>query len=174
MTDLFIISFLSRTLDFFSFCLSLWNYLWLAETCQQPISQTTWLKATPHCNQCNHSLSFWAYGFICGWPRPVSSRSAKQPGWRSPPIVTIALELHITGRLLPRTLTTDFYWLNSQYIQPNDLAEGHPPLESLYPITGSTGAGCDEEGMWSSTRSMWSSTCSWFIFRKECSLVCMT
>jgi len=35
------------------------------------------------------SSSFWAYGFICGWPRPVSSRSAKQPGWRSPPIVTI-------------------------------------------------------------------------------------
>ena len=34
-------------------------------------------------------FSFWAYGFICGWPRPVSSRSAKQPGWRSPPNVTI-------------------------------------------------------------------------------------
>ena len=29
------------------------------------------------------------YGFICGWPRPVSSRSAKQSGWRSPPIVPI-------------------------------------------------------------------------------------
>ena len=25
---------------------------------------------------------------ICGWPRPVSCQSAKQPGWRSPPIVT--------------------------------------------------------------------------------------
>jgi len=25
----------------------------------------------------------------CGWPRPVSSRSAKHPGWRSPPIVII-------------------------------------------------------------------------------------
>jgi len=49
-TNLFMISFLSRTIYFFS---------------------------------------FWAYGFICGWPRPVSSRSAKQPGWRSPPIVTI-------------------------------------------------------------------------------------
>jgi len=36
---------------------------------------------------------FWAYGFICGWPRPVSSRSAKQPGWRSPPIVTIEGEI---------------------------------------------------------------------------------
>jgi hypothetical protein len=30
--------------------------LWLAETCQQPISQTTWLKVTPHCNHCNHWL----------------------------------------------------------------------------------------------------------------------
>ena len=28
------------------------------------------------------SFSFWAFGFICGWPKPVSSRSAKQPGWR--------------------------------------------------------------------------------------------
>jgi hypothetical protein len=24
--------------------------LWLAETSQQPISQTTWLKVTPNCN----------------------------------------------------------------------------------------------------------------------------
>jgi hypothetical protein len=30
------------------------NSLWLAETSQQPISQTTWLKVTPHCNHCNH------------------------------------------------------------------------------------------------------------------------
>jgi hypothetical protein len=30
------------------------HYLWLAETSQQPISQTTWLKVTPHCNHCNH------------------------------------------------------------------------------------------------------------------------
>jgi hypothetical protein len=37
-----------------SFFLSLWIYLWLAETSQQPISQTTWLKVTPHCNHCNH------------------------------------------------------------------------------------------------------------------------
>jgi hypothetical protein len=29
--------------------------LWLAETSQQPISQTTWLKVTPHCNHCNHT-----------------------------------------------------------------------------------------------------------------------
>jgi hypothetical protein len=56
-TILFMISFLSRTLDFFFFFLSVWIYLWLAETSQQPISQTTWLKATPHCNnynRCNH------------------------------------------------------------------------------------------------------------------------
>jgi len=48
------ISFLSRTIDFFFFFLSLWICLWLAETSQQPISQTTWLKVTPHCNHCNH------------------------------------------------------------------------------------------------------------------------
>jgi len=41
-------------LDFFFFFLSLWIYLWLAETSQQPINQTTWLKVTPHCNHC-----FW-------------------------------------------------------------------------------------------------------------------
>jgi hypothetical protein len=50
------ISFLSRTIDFFFFFLSLWIYLWLAETSQQPISQTTWLKVTPHCNHCNHMV----------------------------------------------------------------------------------------------------------------------
>jgi uncharacterized protein with PQ loop repeat len=50
-TNLFMFSFLSRTIDFFLFyLLSLWIYLWLAETSQQPISQTTWLKVTPHCN----------------------------------------------------------------------------------------------------------------------------
>jgi hypothetical protein len=27
------------------------HILWPAETSQQPISQTTWLKVTPHCNQ---------------------------------------------------------------------------------------------------------------------------
>jgi hypothetical protein len=48
------ISFLSRTIDFFFFFLSLWIYLWLAETSQQPISQTTWLKVIPHYNHCNH------------------------------------------------------------------------------------------------------------------------
>jgi hypothetical protein len=31
--------------------------LWLTETSQQPISQTTWLKVTPHCNHCNHNAS---------------------------------------------------------------------------------------------------------------------
>ena len=54
-TNLFIISFLSRAIYFFFFYLSLWIYLWLAETSQQPISQV-WLKVTPHCNHCNHSL----------------------------------------------------------------------------------------------------------------------
>ena len=49
-TNLFMISFLSRTIAFFFFFLSLWIYLWLAETSQQPISQTAWLKVTPHCN----------------------------------------------------------------------------------------------------------------------------
>jgi len=53
-TNLFMISFLSRTIEFFFFFLSLWIYLWLAETSQQPISQTTWLKVTPHSNHCNH------------------------------------------------------------------------------------------------------------------------
>jgi hypothetical protein len=41
---------------FFFFFLSLWIYLWLAETSQQPICQTTWLKVTPHCN---HSTPFF-------------------------------------------------------------------------------------------------------------------
>jgi hypothetical protein len=31
--------------------------LWLAETSQLPISQTTWLKVTPNCNHCNHCKS---------------------------------------------------------------------------------------------------------------------
>jgi len=81
------ISFLSRTIDFFFFFLGLWIYLWLAETSQQPISQTTWLKVTPHCNhfsQQNNRLFLFLSElkeiFICGWPRPVSSRSAKLPG----------------------------------------------------------------------------------------------
>ena len=30
-------------------------------------------------------LFFWAHVFNCGWPRPVSSRSAKQSGWKPPP-----------------------------------------------------------------------------------------
>ena len=69
---------------FFVF-LSLWIYLWLAETSQQPISQTTWLKVTPHCNHCNHFLSE-------------------------------LMDLFVTGRH------------QSAADQPNNLAEGHPPL----------------------------------------------
>jgi hypothetical protein len=42
---------------FFLFFLSLWIYLWLAETNQQPISQTTWLKVTPHCNHWYNSAA---------------------------------------------------------------------------------------------------------------------
>ena len=53
-TNLIMISFFSRTIDLFFFFLSLWIYLWLGETSQQPISQATWLKVTPHCNHCNH------------------------------------------------------------------------------------------------------------------------
>jgi len=62
-TNLFMISFLSRTIEFFFFFLSLWNYLWLAETSQQPISQTTWLKVTPHCNHCNHCNHCIPWGY---------------------------------------------------------------------------------------------------------------
>jgi len=48
--------------------------LWLAETSQQPISQSTWLKATPHCNHCNHCMISYKYGDEVGrrlagkWP----------------------------------------------------------------------------------------------------------
>jgi len=51
-TNLFMISFLSIFLN-------LWIYLWMAETSQQPISQTTWLKVTPHCNHC-HFMPLYA------------------------------------------------------------------------------------------------------------------
>ena len=44
---MFIISIPSRTLDLFSFSLSLRIYLWLAKISQQPVSQTTLLKVTP-------------------------------------------------------------------------------------------------------------------------------
>ena len=64
-TNLFMISFLSRTIDSFFFFLSLWIYLWLAETSQQPISQTTWLKVTPHCNHCNHCNPWFSYTYVC-------------------------------------------------------------------------------------------------------------
>ena len=54
-TNLFMISFFSRTLYFLF--LSLWINLWRAETSQQPISQTTWLESTPHYNHCNHYVA---------------------------------------------------------------------------------------------------------------------
>ena len=56
-TNLFIISFISRTLNFSPFFLSLWIYLWLAETSYQLISQTTWLKVTPHCSHYHSKTS---------------------------------------------------------------------------------------------------------------------
>ena len=55
----FLVQQLMVTIDYFFFFLSLWVYLRLAETSQQPISQTTWLKATPHCNHCNQRHSTW-------------------------------------------------------------------------------------------------------------------
>ena len=73
-TNLFMISFLSRTLDFF--------------------------------------FSFWAYGFICGWPRPVSSRSAKQPGWRSPPIIiSVTIVRAVQGHSLDSAHQPNIVWL---------------------------------------------------------------
>ena len=52
--------FLSQQkIAFFFFFLSLWIYLWLAETSQQPISQTTWLRVNPHCNHCNHNITLF-------------------------------------------------------------------------------------------------------------------
>ena len=56
--------------------------------------------------QNNRLFSFWAYGFICGWPRPVSSWSAKLPGWRSPPIVTIVYKSGATKTII--TIFTRF------------------------------------------------------------------
>jgi hypothetical protein len=78
-TNLFMISFLSRTLDFFF--LSLWIYFRLAKTSQQPISQTTWLKVTPHCNhyavlQCHkqHCAFFPFQGFFCRCYKSVQQK----------------------------------------------------------------------------------------------------
>ena len=73
--------------------LSVFTFFWglfssptlFAATGQQP----TWSWFLFSAEQLTFFLSFWSYGFICGWPRPVSSRSAKLPGWRSHPIVTI-------------------------------------------------------------------------------------
>jgi hypothetical protein len=63
------------------------GYLWLAETSRKPISQTTWLKVTPHCNHCNHSL-----------------------------FLSELMDLFVAGRD------------QSAADQPNNLAEGQPPL----------------------------------------------
>jgi hypothetical protein len=81
-----------------------------------------------------------------GWPRPVSSRSAKQPGWRLPPIVTIVTILlqqvnsQLVHDFLSRQNNILFLFLSelmdlfvagrdqSAANQPNNLAEGYPPL----------------------------------------------
>ena len=53
--DLFTISLLCRTLHLFTLLLNLWICgRPRPVSSQQPISQTTWLKVTPHCNHCNH------------------------------------------------------------------------------------------------------------------------
>jgi len=64
--------FSQQNLDFFCFFLSLCIYLWQAETSQQPISQTTWLKVIPQCNHCNH------YQPISCPPIPQTSRNASR------------------------------------------------------------------------------------------------
>ena len=54
---------------FFFFFLSLWIYLWPAETSQQPLSQTTWLKVILHCNNCNHCIGLARTVYLhCIWP----------------------------------------------------------------------------------------------------------
>jgi len=88
--------YFAKTIEFvswgniFPFCLHLFWGLFSSPTLfaaagRQPTC--SWFPFSAE--QSTFSISFLAYGFICGWPRPVSSRSAKQPGWRSPPIVTI-------------------------------------------------------------------------------------
>ena len=75
-TNLFMISFLSRTIDFFF--LRLWTYLWLAETSQQPISQTTWLKVTSHCNHYHKRYPF-RLDTRYGWLQVFFQASAQMP-----------------------------------------------------------------------------------------------
>jgi hypothetical protein len=43
----------------------------------------------------SRTIDFFFFGFICGWLRPVSSRSAKQPGWRSPPIIVTIVTIDL-------------------------------------------------------------------------------
>ena len=50
------------------------------------------------------STFFLAYEFICVWSQ-ISSRSAKQPGWRSPPIVTIVKSVQQWGFCTRRSTT---------------------------------------------------------------------
>ena len=76
--------------------LSVFTFFWGLFSSPTPFAAT---GQQPTCSWFPFSAEqflFLNYGFICGWPRPVSSRSAKQPGWRSPPIVTIATIVLIT------------------------------------------------------------------------------
>ena len=78
-----------------------------AATGQQPTC--SWFPFSAEQN--TFSFSFWAYyGFICGWPRPVSSRSAKQPGWRSPPIVTIVTYKHESRKASQNVDEKNMHW----------------------------------------------------------------
>jgi len=68
-------------------------------------------RSSPACDLCE------AYGFICGWPRPVSSRSAKLPGWRSPPIVTIVTIVRLMMMSRMNSMLFSF---------------AHPPIQCLF------------------------------------------
>jgi hypothetical protein len=61
--------------------------LWLAETSQQPISQTTWLKVIPHCNHCNpfnqlivHAKVVLCF-LICPLIHPLKLRHKSHHAW---------------------------------------------------------------------------------------------
>jgi hypothetical protein len=78
--------FLSRTLSFL-FISKLTDFFVSGQT--EPFSKQPGLKvrAPPQHNHLQKTYSFWQWFDLI----PVSSRSVKQPGWRSPPIVIIAL-----------------------------------------------------------------------------------
>jgi hypothetical protein len=111
---------------------SLWIYLWLAETSQQPISQTTWLKVTPHCNHCNHCELRKHFSFR--FTPFLEDFSAAQP------FLLQQVNNQLVHDFLPQQNKRLFLFLSqlmdlfvagrdqSAADQPNNLAEGHPPL----------------------------------------------